>query len=233
MLLRLRRTAPYWLPIGGLLVGALVGYRVGTGKFPSGIPTPSLLTSEVFWATIIGALVGGIFTLLGGRYGSLLLVNGEQQRQRNELVGAIQVTRSEIARNIASITDQIDKDLGALNIQLFDSSYRSLEPALAAGLPMPLFGWIGIVNNQLVRVQSIIDRARLNPEGGMSNNEIMDIRDLRERLVRLNRLLLRYLRETLKVNVPDVPVETTTTPQNIENRLEQTLFGNVRTPHKV
>lgn len=170
-------------------------------------------------------LVIAVLTLasavLGGYIGSRMLIRNESKRHRQELIGSIQVARSEFTRNAVTITWGIgNKQLEAVNLS--DHSYRTVEPILATGLPMLLFSWLGIVSDQTMRYQLGLERTRALKHR-LNGNEIAEFEDLRERLLAANRLLLRYLRERLHVNEPVIKPEDKSA--QIERQITAALFG--------
>lgn len=169
---------------------------------------------------IIGAVIGGVFTIVGGYLGSRVIVRDERKRERQELIAAIQMTRAELARNIATIlAKQGATDVPpTAKLELYDDAFRLVAPTLARGLEMPLFGWISELNNQAVRLRDVPGIE------GRPKAEMDALEYLRERLVVANRLLIRYLRETLHFVAPRVTAEESQTPEQIEQSLKNLLF---------
>src|SRR2546423_1390753 len=133
-------------------------------------------------------LVGGLLTLasgiLGGYIGSRLLIRNDKKAQKSELISAIHVTRSELARNATTIHWRLDTDhRQPLLIVLSVASFRFVEPILARPLPTTLFGWIGVINDQVARYQHGIEEARKRANAGLDPADEETIRDLRERLL--------------------------------------------------
>jgi hypothetical protein len=169
-------------------------------------------------------LFGGVLTLvssiIGGYVGSRLLIRNQRRGDKRELVGAIQVARSELVGNAATIA-------GSGNpwaIVLSDRSFRSVETILAQNLPMPLFVWINVVNSQMMRAQDGIALLRDRPNAAMSDKDIADLKRVADRALVGSKLLLRYVRETLKVTATFTDTETTTPPDEIEKQIEDLLF---------
>ncbi len=148
------------------------------------------------------------------------MVRDERKRQREDLISAIQLTRAEFARNMTTITAKF----GATDIpptaklELYDESFRTVAFTLARGLPMPLFGWISELNNEAVRLRDVPSIA------GQPKAEMDALAYLRERLAIANRLLMRYLRERLRVTVPTVSAGESDTVEQIEQALTRLLF---------
>jgi hypothetical protein len=166
-------------------------------------------------------VIGGVFTLLGGYLGSRLLIRDERRGLRREFLGAIHVTRSELGRNASSIEWRLDHN-DALNLTLSDHRFRSVEAVLAQNLPGPLFIWLSVVNEQMMRLQEGIDEDR-NRHSRLGASQIAVIQNMRERLLAAVGLLVRYLDETMKSPIDDF-TEFPNDPQEIEARLEATLF---------
>lgn len=180
----------------------------------------SKLPSNPAFPFVVGAVVGGLFAVVGGYLGSRVLVSDERRRQRHELIAAIQMTRAEMARNMTTITAKIGGiDMPpTAKLELYDVTFRTMAPVLARGLPMPLFGWLSEVNNQVSRLREVPSTP------GRPKPEMDALDDLHERLRIANRLLLRYLRERFKVDVPRISSEDARTAQKIEASLERLLF---------
>jgi hypothetical protein len=180
----------------------------------------SLFTSEVFWATVIGAVVGGLFTVVGGYFGSQVIVRRERQREHRELVGAIQLARTEMAGNMALIDFIIQDPKSRHRHRLSEGSYRAIEYVLAAGLPLPLFAWISSVFNQVRTLNALV--------AGESNLSKDDIEMLTESKVRLrgaNALLRDYLTKVLKVDLGDIPLQPGAGSEEIEKGVRKKIFG--------
>jgi hypothetical protein len=173
--------------------------------------------------TLIPFGFGGLFTLAGGYLGSRVLIGNEEKRQRREFIGALQVARAELVRNATSIKARVDGQWRG-RIVLSDHSFRSVESILARNLPIPLFAWLGTLNDQLMRYQLAMDDAH-EAHSPFHSHDLDQLGLLGERLWIANRLVLRYLRERLSVIVPPVDVATLETAEQIEQNVEQLVFA--------
>jgi hypothetical protein len=176
----------------------------------------SKLLSNPAWLVVIG----GVFTLLGGYFGSRVLVRDERKRQRQELIAAIQITRAELARNMTTITAKLHtRDVPpTAKLELYDESFRTVAPILARELPMTLFGWLGVVMDQVSRLRDVPGIT------GQPKLETDALKDVQDRAKIANRLLLRYLQERLNFDVPRLSPEGTDTVEQIETNLARLLF---------
>lgn len=175
---------------------------------------------SAFWLVVIGGVFTLIGGMLGGYFGSRMLVRDEEKRERKELIGAIQMSRAELARNITTIiAKQGATDVPpTARLELCDDTFRAVAPILARGLPMPLFGWISEINNQAARLRDV-PAIQGRPKAEMDALEYW-----KERAAVANRLLIRYLKERLDFETPRVSAEESETPEQIEQSLTRMLF---------
>jgi hypothetical protein len=84
-------------------------------------------------AALVGALVGGALAVVGGYLGSRELIDRDDRREKQDLIGAVQVARSEIATNAAFIHDMRQKHfVNFAEVQLYDADYRQVITTLRA-----------------------------------------------------------------------------------------------------
>jgi hypothetical protein len=180
----------------GLLVGLAIGLGFGLGygrSFDAG-----------FRAALVGALVGGALAVVGGYLGSKELIDRDDERERNDLIGAVQATRSEMATNLAVVEDLITKGfVNFASARLYDDDYRQVLVTLARGLPMGLFGDVSVTQNGVRRAGSLLDHDQRRG-GAISGETVTELKTVAEHLPRINKRMLDYAKNELKVDVPEL-----------------------------
>src|SRR5207302_10964138 len=84
--------------------------------------------SPEFWIALSGALVGGVLAMVGNYLGSRALIDRERRRDDRDLVGAIQVARSEISFDAAVLGDLVDRKFGNfVGARLHDTDFRQVN----------------------------------------------------------------------------------------------------------
>lgn len=181
----------------------------------------SKLPANPAFLVLLGAVVGGIFTLFGGYFGSRVMINDERQRLRREFIGALHVTRSDLGHNASTLQWKLDHN-EALTLQLSDRDFRSVQSVLAQNLPPRLFIWLTVINDQMMRMQDVIDNTN-HREAPLSASDINELRTLHGALLRAVALVVRYLRETLKSPVEEYE-DWPEHPADMADRVEVEVF---------
>ena len=191
-MLRRLRPAAVVATLGGLALGLLLGLGFGR-SFDAGFRTG-----------LVGALVGGVLAIVGSYLGSKELIDRDADREQRDLIGAVQATRSEMSTNNAVVQDLIARGFGNFaNAMLYDGDYRQVITTLARGLPMDLFAELSVTENGVRRAADFLgyDQGR---GGGIRSDTIAELKLVAEHLPRVNKTLLDYTRDVLKVDVPDL-----------------------------
>jgi hypothetical protein len=184
--------------IVGLLVGLAVGVATGLGIGRS--------FDTAFRAALVGALVGGALAVVGGYLGSKELIDRDDRRERQDLIAAIQVARSEISFDAALLGDLIAQKFEKyLRANLHDSDFRQVNVALARGLPFELFADVSVTMNAVRRTADKLRSDKVAGSGGIKGDTARDCQDLLPHLNRINKRLLDHLRTELKVRIADAP----------------------------
>lgn len=180
--------------IVGMLVGLAVGVAAGLGLQRAFDPG--------FQAAFVGALVGGALAVVGGYLGSKELIDRDDRRERQDLIGAVQVVRVEISTNAAFIHYSRQKQfLDFAELQLYDADYRQVITTLARGLPMDLFADVSVAANRTRAVGEALEREK-RAGGGISDETITELTGLLDDLNGVNGKLFAYAKDVLKVEVP-------------------------------
>jgi hypothetical protein len=134
------------------LIGGVVGLVIGVigGLIAGSLFAASQATNDVYRATITGAVVGGVFALLGGGVGSLLLLFFEGRRAaakaREDFIGAVLSVKIGLEANYTAIEAAITPPWTGAIIPaglVSDSRYLAAERLLAARLPAALLSKVG------------------------------------------------------------------------------------------
>jgi hypothetical protein len=162
--------------------------------------------SPEFWIALSGALVGGVLAMVGNYLGSRALIDRERRRDERDLVGAIQVARSEISFDAAVLQDLVKRQFeNFMRARLHDADFRQVNVALARGLPMELFADVSTTMNAVRRTTDKLLRDQAQGSGGIKGDTASDCRDLLPHLNRINKRLLDYLKTEMKVRLPPPP----------------------------
>jgi len=182
----------------GLLVGLAIGLGAGFGyggNFDAG-----------FRAALVGALVGGALAVVGGYLGSKELIDRDDRRERQDLIGAVQVTRSEMSTNSAMLDHLKERRfLRFAEVHLYDADYRQVITTLARGLPMDLFSEVSVTANRLRHAAILLGQDQERAGADIRGETIGELTALAGDLNRVNAKLLRYTEDELKLHVPEKP----------------------------
>ena len=150
---------------------------------------------------LIGAIVGGIFAIVGGYLAARYTINQEknakEQDQFEDFVAAVRVVRVELASNTATLDSYLELG-GQLVHDLVDDQFRKVQLLLFRRLPEPL-------RVELVKAYHMIPFATGNVrfiELGKSTDPDKTrevIKDTRDDLEKANVALASYLVNDLKV----------------------------------
>jgi hypothetical protein len=190
---------PFWrLPAGGVvaIASALAAAFLVWFAYTRGF-------SPEFWVALSGALVGGVLAMVGNYLGSRALIDRERRREDRDLVGAIQVARSEISFDAAVLADLVERKFeNFVGARLHDADFRQVNVALARGLPVELFADVSTTMNAVRRTTDKLLRDQVAGSGGIRGDTVKDCRDLLPHLNRINKRLLDHMRTVMKFRLP-------------------------------
>jgi hypothetical protein len=150
---------------------------------------------------LIGAIVGGIFALVGGYLAARYTVGHEKKNkeadQAEDFAAAVRVVRYELAANTATLDSYLQFG-GKLVHDLEDEQFRAVQLVIARRLPENL-------RVQLIHAYNMIPFALGNIDvlaTSTSSDPVKArkvIEDVREELAAMGMALADYLANTLKV----------------------------------
>jgi hypothetical protein len=159
--------------------------------------------SPEFWVALSGALVGGVLAMVGNYLGSRALIDRERRRDQRDLVGAIQVARSEISFNAAILSDLVSRRFANfMRAGIRDTDFRQVNVVLARELPPELFADISVTMNAVHRTADKLRSDQVAGSGGIKGDTVHDCEDLLPHLNRINTRLLNHLTTDMKVHIP-------------------------------
>jgi len=89
--------------------------------------------SDAVVAAVVGAIVGGILTVVGGFLGVLWVRKRDEADADKRFVAAVTIVLDELGVNEINIKHLVGQSVGQLEV--YDSAYRSVELILANRLP--------------------------------------------------------------------------------------------------
>jgi hypothetical protein len=177
------------------------------GVLEVSLPKPGRLdlcqaVSPEFWGVILGSVIGGACTLVGGFGGAWWLGRSERQadaerqaeRERLDVTGAITITEYELIENVAWLKGRLLQAASGRPVPLSNAAYRSVQLLLARSLP-------GDTSTRLAKAYSMIQVAQEHIQhgidsGGLSPNDIKELNEIKNEMDEARRVIGRY-RETL------------------------------------
>jgi len=132
-----------------------------------------------FWTALLGAFVGGVFTLIGGFGGAWLLGQSERnaaaEHERLDLIGAITITEFELSVNRSWLNGIAEHPEMKISSPLSNVGYRSVQLLLARKLPDD-------VGRELATAYGMIPTADFIIQGGIESGGLTadDVKALKE-----------------------------------------------------
>jgi hypothetical protein len=158
---------------------------------------------DTFIAAVVGAVVGGIFAIVGGYLAARYTIGQEkkarEQDQFEDFVASVRVVRYELAANTATLDSYLQLG-GQLVHELEDSQFRAVQLVIARRLPEAL-------RVQLIHTYNMLPFATGNVQSlaaATSSNPVVAkgvIQSVRDELASTGLALAEYLANELKVPV--------------------------------
>jgi hypothetical protein len=156
---------------------------------------------DTFIAAVVGAIVGGIFAIVGGYLAAHYTIEQEkkarEQDQFEDFVAAVRVVRYELAANTATLDSYLQLG-GQLVHELHDSQFRAVQLVIARRLPealrVQLIHTYGMLPFATGNVQNLAAGTSSNPAAARGV-----IQSVRDELASTGLALAQYLVNDLKV----------------------------------
>jgi len=150
---------------------------------------------------LLGILLGGILTVIGGFAGTAYLrwrdVTREKERTHSDLVAAERIVIHELSQNWSFLKNMIGGEIPPTD--LTESSYRSVELVIARHLPKDVRSVVSRTYSFVAPANSIIGKIRAT--SAKTPEDMGKLSFLCQRTFEANQAMKRHLIETLKDEV--------------------------------